>query len=153
MDYITPEQTYAALCDQNKNAEFREACNNQPFEPLKYIVDELDEFMDGNNINACLPDEERIKKQFSDNINFRDITANCTILWYQRGTNEQESWYIIGHMTDLDIYFLLDGSCCYTGFEASGNVKFQLSRTLQVLCTFGLTDHIRSSTCPRPVDR
>jgi hypothetical protein len=102
-----------------------------------------------NDCKVCLSDQKEeylLKEQFDLNVDFSNIKTNVKVIWYQPGTNDEESWYFIGQMTTSDnqvLYFFMDAWCDYTGFDCQGQINFSLSRTLDNLCTYGITDGLR----------
>lgn len=150
---MSVNEVISALQSLDKTIEFKALSN---FEPLEYLVREFDEepyFKEEwlCEMTVCIPDisaRDELIQRFDETVNYDDITQTCKVMWYQIGHNETKSWYLIGYtMAEPTIYFLLTGSCCYTGFSASGSVSLCLSRTLDNLCKYGLTDSVRSSIC------
>lgn len=99
-------------------------------------------------IKLCISDKDDkdLRQQYIDNIDYSDIKTNVAVIWFRPGGRDEEEWYFMGQLTTDqgdELYFFMDAWCDYTGFDCQGYINFTLSRTLQDLCTYGLTDGLR----------
>ncbi len=86
---------------------------------FKYPIDSLmggEGSWDINNIVEYTDDVlERAKGIF-------DELSNAKIYYLQDGSNDQQSWIIVGKINDL--YFCFEAHCDYTGFDCNGGGSF-----------------------------
>jgi hypothetical protein len=72
---------------------------------------------------------------------FRDDNIEH-VYFYKDGVPDEESWYILGQLCG-GIYFFMDASCDYTGFDCKGAIHFTFARSLHGLIMFGTTSKPR----------
>ncbi len=64
------------------------------------------------------------------------------VYFYHNGENDEEPWYILGKLTN-NMYFYMDASCDYTGFDCQGSIDFYFSTCVKSMILFGMINRSR----------